>query len=146
MQNISAELDRAREGLRGEKYHQQWDFHVLAECLEKHASMFQRTSRDQHRDLIAQFHDCAGKLGRRLCAIPGRTSFRWRSRAPRVVPDDFGTDRPAAIGNHDVRMKANYDKTTATTEVVSSHPGEIRHWNTKWRRTTSRARKKQVAD
>jgi hypothetical protein len=24
--------------------------------------MFARTSRDQHRELIAQFHDCAGKL------------------------------------------------------------------------------------
>ncbi len=24
--------------------------------------MFARTSRDQHRELVAQFHDCAGKL------------------------------------------------------------------------------------
>jgi hypothetical protein len=27
-------------------------------------------------------------------------------------------------------------KTTATTEAVSSSPGENGHWNTKWRRTT----------
>jgi hypothetical protein len=62
MQNISTELDRARDRLRNEKFHQQWDYRILAEHLEKLASMFQRTSRDQHRDLIAQFHDCAGKL------------------------------------------------------------------------------------
>ena len=62
MQNISADLYRAREGLRSEKFHQDWDYCVLAECLEKYASMFQRASRDQHRELIAQFHDCAGKL------------------------------------------------------------------------------------
>ena len=62
MQNIGADLDRAREKLRNEKFHQQWDCRVLAECLEKDANMFQRTSRDQHRDLIARFHNCAGKL------------------------------------------------------------------------------------
>jgi hypothetical protein len=62
MQNISADLDRARERLRAEKSHQQWDYRALAECLEKYASMFHRTSRDQHRDLIARFHNCAGKL------------------------------------------------------------------------------------
>jgi hypothetical protein len=38
-------------------------------------------------------------------------------------------------------MKANYDKTTATTEVVSSHPVEIRHWDQKCRRNTSRTDK-----
>jgi hypothetical protein len=43
-------------------------------------------------------------------------------------------------------MKANYDKTTATTEEVSSHPGENGHLINKWRRNTSRAGKKQVAD
>jgi hypothetical protein len=26
-------------------------------------------------------------------------------------------------------MKADHGKTTATTEVLSSHPGEIRHWS-----------------
>jgi hypothetical protein len=37
-------------------------------------------------------------------------------------------------------------KTTATTEVVSSSPGENGHWNTKWRRTTSCAGQKPRAD
>ena len=53
---------------------------------------------------------------------------------------------PDEIGNRDVRMKAEHVKTTATTEAVSSHPGETRHWSPKWRRNTSRAGKKPVAD
>jgi hypothetical protein len=44
------------------------------------------------------------------------------------------------------KSEKNHMKTTATTEAVSSSPGENGHWNTKWRRTTSRAGKKQVAD
>jgi hypothetical protein len=43
-------------------------------------------------------------------------------------------------------MKADRDKTTATTEAVSSHPGETWHWSQKCRRNTSRAGKKPVAD
>jgi len=43
-------------------------------------------------------------------------------------------------------MKADHGKITATTEVVSSHPGETRHWSQKWRRNVSRADKKPVAD
>jgi hypothetical protein len=43
-------------------------------------------------------------------------------------------------------MKADPDKTTATTEVVSSQPGENRHWSQKCRRNTPRADKKPVAD
>jgi hypothetical protein len=39
-------------------------------------------------------------------------------------------------------MKADHDKTTATTEVVSSPPVETRHWSQKCRRNTSRADKK----
>jgi hypothetical protein len=39
-------------------------------------------------------------------------------------------------------MKVDHDKTTATTEVVSSHPGETRQWSQKWRRNTARAGKK----
>jgi len=61
-----------------------------------------------------------------------------------VVPDHFGTDWMAEIGKCDVRMNADHDKTTATTEVVSSHPVEIRHWSQKCRRNTSRADKKTV--
>jgi hypothetical protein len=62
MQNLKDEIDRARVKLRDEKFHQHWDFRALSEDLEKLAVMFQRTSQDQHRDIIAQFHDCAGKL------------------------------------------------------------------------------------
>ena len=60
----------------------------------------------------------------------------------RVVPDHFGTDWTAEIGNCDVRMNVDHNKTTATMEVVSSHPVETRHWSQKCRRNTSRADKK----
>ena len=43
-------------------------------------------------------------------------------------------------------MNTDQDKTTATTEVVSSHPVETGHWSQKCRRNTSRADKKPVAD
>jgi len=66
--------------------------------------------------------------------------------APRAVPDNFGTDWTTEIGNCDVRMKADHGKTTAITEVVSSLPGETRHWSQKCRRNTTCAGKKQVAD
>jgi hypothetical protein len=33
-------------------------------------------------------------------------------------------------------MNADHGKTAATTEVVSSHPAETRHWNSKRRRNT----------
>jgi hypothetical protein len=62
------------------------------------------------------------------------------------VPDYFGTDWAAEIGNCDVKMKADHGKTTATTEVVSLHPVETRHWNSKRRRNTSCAGKNPVAD
>src|SRR5271170_40183 len=66
--------------------------------------------------------------------------------AARVVPDYFGTDWPAEIGNCDDRMKADPDKTTTTTEVVSSQPEETRHWSQNCPRKTSNAGEKQVAD
>jgi hypothetical protein len=66
--------------------------------------------------------------------------------AERVVPGHSGKDWAAEIGNCDVRMKADHVKTTATTEEVSSHPGETRHWSQKCRRNTFRAGKKPVAD
>jgi hypothetical protein len=40
------------------------------------------------------------------------------------------------MGNLDVRMKADHGKTTATTEAVSSHPGEKGHCSQKWRRNS----------
>jgi hypothetical protein len=43
-------------------------------------------------------------------------------------------------------MNADHDKTTTTTEVVSSYPVETRHWSQKCRRNTFRADKKPVAD
>jgi hypothetical protein len=61
MQNTGTELDEARKQLCAEKFHPQWDYRTLATHLEQLASLFQRTSSD-HRGLIAQFHDCAGKL------------------------------------------------------------------------------------
>jgi len=90
------------------------------------------------------------KIGRRSCAIPGRSSIRWRRLRCResLFQTIFGTDWTAEICNCDVRMsksERNHMKTTATTEAVSSSPGENGHWNTKWRRPP-RAGKKQVAD
>ena len=75
-----------------------------------------------------------------------RLSDGGSGSASRVVPDDFGTDWTAEIGNCDVRMKADHLKTTATTEVVSSHPGETIHWRQNCRRNTARAVEKPVAD
>ena len=71
------------------------------------------------------------------------------SGAARVVPDDFGRDWTAEICNCDVRMsksERNHMKTTATTEAVSSSPGENGHWIQQWRRNTSRADKNPAAD
>jgi hypothetical protein len=39
-------------------------------------------------------------------------------------------------------MKADRIEITATTEEVSSHPGENGHWRQKWRRNTSYAEEK----
>jgi len=44
------------------------------------------------------------------------------------------------------KSERNHMKTTATTEAVSSPPGENEHWNTKWRQTTSCAGQKPVVD
>jgi hypothetical protein len=44
------------------------------------------------------------------------------------------------------KSERNHMKTTATTEAVSSPPGENGHWNTKWRRTTSCAGQNPVVD
>jgi hypothetical protein len=43
-------------------------------------------------------------------------------------------------------MKADHIKTMATTEEVSSHPGETKLWSPKCRRNTSSAGKKPLAD
>jgi hypothetical protein len=43
-------------------------------------------------------------------------------------------------------MKADHVKTTATTEEVSSHPGENGCWSQEWRRNTTRAGQKPRED
>ena len=62
MRSATSHLQQAKERLVADTFQQRWDYRALAGHLESLASMFVRTSRDQHRDLIAQFHDCAGKL------------------------------------------------------------------------------------
>jgi hypothetical protein len=62
MQPITSELKNARERLLKETFHQQWDFRSLAEHMEQLCGLFPRTSREQHRALIAEFHNCAGRL------------------------------------------------------------------------------------
>jgi len=60
--SIKSELQRAKEKLISENFQQRWNFQTLATHLESLAGMFERVKKDQHRDLIGQFHDCAGKL------------------------------------------------------------------------------------
>lgn len=56
------QLQEARARLATQTFQQRWDYRALAAHLELLASMFARTSRGKHRELVAQFHDCAGKL------------------------------------------------------------------------------------
>jgi len=80
-------------------------------------------------------YDIAGKTdqdrGEGCAPFPeDRLSDGGSGSAARVVPDDFGADWTAEIGNCDVRMRKserNHVKTTATTEAVSSSPGENEH-------------------
>ncbi|MDB6122740.1 MAG: hypothetical protein JWQ71_1733 [Pedosphaera sp.] len=62
MRSTTSQLQEARDRLVAETFQQRWDYRALAAHLESLASMFARTSRDLHRELVAQFHDCAGKL------------------------------------------------------------------------------------
>jgi hypothetical protein len=62
VRTTTSNLRHAKERLAAETFQQRWDYRALAGHLESLASMFARTSRDQHRELIAQFHNCAGKL------------------------------------------------------------------------------------
>jgi hypothetical protein len=66
--------------------------------------------------------------------------------AARVVPADFGTDWTAEIDSSSIWMKVVHDKTTATAEVVSSHPGETIPWSQNCRRNTARVVEKPVVD
>ncbi len=58
----------------------------------------------------------------------------------RVVPGHSGRDWAAAIGNRDVRMKAERVKTPETTEEVSSHGVEKRAERHKWQQSAPCAR------
>ena len=64
MERIALKIKKAHEEFKVNKENpfRQWNFDILAEHLEHLASMFERTNYDEHRDLIGQFHDCAGKL------------------------------------------------------------------------------------
>jgi hypothetical protein len=55
-------IEEARRVLAIQTYHEQWNYPTLGAHLESLASMFSRTSKDQHRELAAEFHDCAGRL------------------------------------------------------------------------------------
>ena len=61
----------------------------------------------------------------------------------RVVPGHSGRDWAAAIGNRDVRMKAEHVKAPETTEEVSSHPGKKGIGAKKRHRNTPCAREKR---
>lgn len=56
------EIQDARDTICRDTARHHWDFRVLIEHLDRLASMFARTSSDQHRSLIAEFHSCAGQL------------------------------------------------------------------------------------
>jgi hypothetical protein len=63
METIASKIQKAHEQFKTKiEPFRQWNCDVLAKHLEQLASMFERTNRDQHLDLIGQFHDCAGKL------------------------------------------------------------------------------------
>ena len=101
-------------------------------------------------------------LVKRAANVAGETDQDWgEGRAPfpednlpdggsggaaRVVPGHSGKDWAAEMGNRDVRMKADRGKTTATTEAVSSHPGEKGHCSQKWRRNNLPRREQPMAD
>jgi len=95
--------------------------------------------------------DVAGEIDQDRCE--GHASFPEDSLrdgrsggSAKVVPDHFGTDWAAEIGNCDDRMKADHVKTSSITEVVSSHSGENGRWSTKSRQNTSRAAESVTVD
>lgn len=55
-------LDTALDALSPETYQQKWDYSALVECLRSLAGRLVRATAEQRRELIAKFHDCAGKL------------------------------------------------------------------------------------
>jgi hypothetical protein len=56
------QLEEAKARLAAIAFQEYWNYRSLATRLESLAGMFSRTRRDQYRELMAQFHNCAGKL------------------------------------------------------------------------------------
>jgi hypothetical protein len=62
MNALTTELERAKARLRTEKFHESWNYRSLSELLEQLAGFFLPTNREKHREIMARFHDCAGRL------------------------------------------------------------------------------------
>jgi len=56
------EIQDAKAWLTKETFHEKWDYPALVLHLEQLAEIFTRTSQAQHRALISEFHNCAGRL------------------------------------------------------------------------------------
>lgn len=62
MTAVSDDVLTAKKTLREETHHEKWDYVRLATYLEELAGMFERCARSEHREMIARFHDIAGRL------------------------------------------------------------------------------------
>lgn len=62
MNSLIQELSLARQHLLSIGSQSNDDYSAIADHLETLAGMFDRTSREQHRELAAEFHDWAGRL------------------------------------------------------------------------------------
>ena len=85
------------------------------------------------------------KIGAKVVRHARKVVFQMAEVAvPRELLFQTILERIGRLGlaNCDVGMNADHDKTTTTTEVVSSYPVETRDWRQKYRRNTCRADKK----
>jgi len=62
MSSAITELQNARAWLAKQTFHEQCDYTALASHLERLAEIFARTVRDQHRAMMSEFHNGAGRL------------------------------------------------------------------------------------
>lgn len=62
MPTATKELQDAKAWLAKETIHDRWDYATLVRHLERFAEMLTRTSRDQRRAMMSEFHNCAGRL------------------------------------------------------------------------------------
>src|SRR6267142_4621983 len=61
--NVAAqELSEAKSLLSKGIFQEKWNLTELAKFLEQFANLFLRTSQDQRRSMVAQFHSCAGRF------------------------------------------------------------------------------------